>query len=265
VSKQGRAKLWSLDNKLTLAGVVVSVLALISGAIFAFLDLNGSGNSIDNHTTNGPVNIGTNNGQINVGSTVINGSPAANWGDPQPGGSTAPGQVFSCSAASPAQSSSAPQRRPAQALAVDFFVRPYRNDECFETSVAPSVTPSMVEFEIRYKNTSNIIQNNVVLSVQLAKSLYLIPGTTYLMNGDYPNGHQVDTDAISANGIIVGSYAPGAAAYIAFEVDTPAINDLRCGRNVLRSVDYAQPKGMDYFYNTADIILTRPCPNPSSS
>ena len=127
------------------------------------------------------------------------------------------------------------------------------------------MTPSTIEFEIRYENTSNVVQNDVVLSVQLAKGLYLVPGTTYIKNGDYPNGHQINTDAVATNGIIVGNYAPHIEAYVAFEVDTPAIDDLHCGKNVLHSYAYAQPKGMDYFYNTADVILTRSCPSSSSS
>ena len=254
--KRGRVKQWSRDNKLALAGVVVGVLGLISGIVAALVTTSGSGNS---------TNIRTNNGQVNIGSTVYNNTPMATWGNPEPGGPTAPGQANSCSAASPAPSGSTHQKRPVQAVAVDFFARPYRNAECFNTSVAPSVTPSTIEFEIRYINTSNTIQHNVVFRVQLAKGLYLVPGTTYIMNGNYPKGYQIDTDAIAHNGIILGSYTPRAAAYVAFEVNTPAIDDLHCGRNTLRSVAYVQPKGADYFYNTADVILTRPCPSSAPS
>ena len=95
--------------------------------------------------------------------------------------------------------------------------------------------------------------------MQLADSLQTVPGTTYVKNTIYTHGKQLNTDAIDKNGVIIDSYAPGATAYIAFEVDTPAIGDLHCGNNVLRTVVFVQPKGLDYFYNTADIDLTRSC------
>ncbi len=79
------------------------------------------------------------------------------------------------------------------------------------------------------------------------------------MNSIYPKGKRIDTDAIDRNGIVIDSYMPGATAFIAFEVHTPAIGDLHCGSNTLRTVAYVQPKGLDYFYNTADVDLTRSC------
>jgi hypothetical protein len=250
VTKRRRFQQWSRDNKLALAGVAVGVIGVVVAIIAIIVPL------ITSSGSDKPTTIGTNNGQVNVGGTVYNGVPTTIWGDPDPGGRTVPGRAYTCTAASQEDSV-----RTQHLVAVTLFVRLYESNECFDASAAPLVTPSQVEFEIRYINMSKVIQHDVEFRIQLAKGLYLVPGTTYIMNSGYPKGQQLDTDAIADNGIVVGSYTPGATAFIAFEVDTPAIGDLHCGRNVLNTFAYVQPKGLDYFYNTADVVLTRPCPN----
>jgi hypothetical protein len=202
---------------------------------------------------NPTVNIRTNNGQVNVGGTVINNNygPSLGSSDPNPHGPTVP--TNSCPI------SRSPQPDSLHTLAVDFFVRRYADGECWTTSAIIGETPSTVEFEIRYVNTSNAMQKDVAFSVNLAPGLYLVPGTSYLKNSNYPSGIHLETDALVSNGVIIGSYEPGAAGYFAFEVQTPAIDDLKCGPNVLRAVAYVQPKGLDYFYNTADVDLSRTC------
>lgn len=155
--------------------------------------------------------------------------------------------------------SRSPQRGSVKTIAVDLFVRRYLDGECWATSMIVGKTPSTVEFEIRYVNTSNVLQKDVVFRFNLAPGLYLIPATSYLKDGNHPSGINIETDAVVSNGVVIGSYEPGAAGYLAFEVQTPAIGDLKCGDNVLRTVGIVQPKGLDEFYNTADIDLTRAC------
>jgi hypothetical protein len=204
-------------------------------------------------STKSPVSIGTNTGQVNIGATVINndyGSSTAG-SDPNPHGPTV--STNSCPV------NRTPQRGSIDTLAVDLFVRRYLDGECWDTRAVVGETPSTVELEIRYANTSDAVQKDVEFRISLAPGLYLVPGSTYLKNTIYPTGINLNTDALVSNGVILQSYEPGSVGYVAFEVQTPAIGDLKCGLNVLRTVAYVQPKGLDYFYNTADIDLTRAC------
>lgn len=192
-----------------------------------------------------PVNIGTNTGQVIIGGTVIyngNGSSA-----------DAHEPTNSC----PIDTS--PQRGSGDTLAVELFVRPYVGSQCWDRKAIIGYTPSTVQFEILYVNTSNVIQKDVVIGVSLPPGLHLLPGTTYLANSNYPSGTKLKTDAIASSGIMIGSYGAGVNAYLAFEVQTPALDDLKCGPNALRAIATVQPKGLEYFWNRAEIDLTRAC------
>lgn len=232
---------WVRPDKIAFWGLVVATVSALSGVVFGVLQLGGGGG----------VKVGTNNGTINSG-TVNNLFQTSD--DP-----SGPSVVANSCRDIP------PSINTAQVVNIDLYVRQYKNGECWSTSVAPGITPSTLEFEIRYANASSIQQNDVVISFQLAKGLTVVPGRTFIKNSAYPTGVQIDTDAVVANGIVIGSYAPGAAGYVAFEVQTPALGDLKCGDNLLRSIAYATPKSVNYFYNTADVNLYRHCASPTGS
>jgi uncharacterized repeat protein (TIGR01451 family) len=142
-------------------------------------------------------------------------------------------------------------------VSVDKYVR-----ENGTTNWATSITTkpgATIQYEIAYKNTGNSTQENVEFRDQLPKGVAYVPGSTMLKNSVYPNGTKVNDDGLVTDGIIADSYAPGAAGYVMFTAKVADENALSCGDNLLRNVAYVQPKGMNYFYNTADVHVTRKC------
>ncbi len=240
-----RFRLWSLDNKLQFWGIVLAALGVVGGSVIVPIMFSGGGNS---------ARIGTNTGQVNVGGTVNNYVTQEN--DPNPNGPHV--QSNSCPQVPGASQSSS-------TTSIDLLVRPYENGECWARATTVGLTPSTIEFEIAYTNTSKMLQKDVVLGVKLANGLTIVPGTTYLASDSSPNGQHLDTDAIDTSGVVIGSYDPGANAFLAFRAETPSVGDLHCGSNRLRTIATVQPRGLNYFYNTADIDLTKTCASPSGS
>ncbi len=72
-----------------------------------------------------------------------------------------------------------------------------------------------VDYLLTYKNTGNVEQTNVTFKDELPKGVNYVNGSTKLTNGNNPNG-KVLGDEMNAGGMNVGSYAPGAAAYLVF-------------------------------------------------
>jgi len=121
-----------------------------------------------------------------------------------------------------------------------------------------------IQYEIAYKNTGNTTEENVEFRDQLPTGITYVPGSTMLKNSVYPNGTTVKSDAIVANGIIADSYAPGAAGYVMFTAKVADESALSCGNNLLRNIAYVQPQGMNYYYNTADVNVSKTCTNPGT-
>ena len=151
------------------------------------------------------------------------------------------------------------------ALSVDLYVR--RSDledkECWASSIVLAQSPARITYELAYRNTSSSLQSNVTVRVELPPGVSLIPHTTFLANSNYPQGKAVDTDAIASAGIVVGGYLPGGTAYLKFDAISPYPTELACGTTTLRVVGTVQPENMDYYYNTADILVTRDCSSSS--
>lgn len=135
------------------------------------------------------------------------------------------------------------------------------------TSWASSInakTGDTIQYEIAYKNTGNTTQEDVVFSDQLPKGITYVPGTTMQKDGAYPNGVKVNSDAIVTNGFVANTYEPGAAGYVMFDAKVADESQLACGDNLLRNIAYVQPKGMNYYYNTADVHVNKVCNETST-
>jgi uncharacterized repeat protein (TIGR01451 family) len=142
-------------------------------------------------------------------------------------------------------------------LTVDKFVR-HKGDTSWATSINAKAG-DVLQYEIAYHNTGNVTQNDVEFRDQLPKGIAYVPGSTKLKSGNYPNGLDVKSDAlVASNGITTGDYAPGAAGYVMFEAKVTG-SDLKCGENTLRNIAFVQPKGMNYYYNTADVVVNKEC------
>lgn len=132
-------------------------------------------------------------------------------------------------------------------------------ETAYSESVA--VTPgSKVDYKIKYKNTGTVQQDNVTIKDVLPAGVTYVPGSTYLSNSVTNNQwSKVDNDSIVAGGLNIGSYAPGAAAYLKFTA-TVASNDKlpACGMNTLvnKATANTQNGGKS---DTANVTVNKTC------
>ena len=90
-----------------------------------------------------------------------------------------------------------------------------------------------VDYKISYKNTGTTDQKDVTIKDVLPKGISYVPGSTKITNNANPNGLAVG-DGITANGINIGTYGPGASAVITFTAQiTDKQNELTCGKSTL--------------------------------
>lgn len=88
-----------------------------------------------------------------------------------------------------------------------------------------------LEYQIEYENTSDETQNDVALRDVLPENVEYIPGTTRIWN-EFHDGDTIDQDDLVTNGIAIGSYGPGANAYVRFNAKI-IDEDLACGSNTI--------------------------------
>lgn len=93
----------------------------------------------------------------------------------------------------------------------------------------------IVEFQIRYTNTSNEDQLNVAAIDALPDGLSYIDGSTRITNSKYPAGAQVNENILTTDGFLIGSYGPGADAILTFMAEVTSDN-LYEGVNELENI-----------------------------
>ncbi|HUD07060.1 MAG TPA: hypothetical protein VMR34_04180 [Candidatus Saccharimonadales bacterium] len=116
-----------------------------------------------------------------------------------------------------------------------------------------------LKYMITYQNIGNTVQNQVLIKDNLPPLMTLVSGTTYVYDGTHPSGILIPDDDITQGGIDVGDYGAGAVAYIEFQVQVPAANQLTCGTNTFQNVGGSQPQGMQWYYNVATTTVNVPC------
>lgn len=89
-----------------------------------------------------------------------------------------------------------------------------------------------VEFRIGYKNTSDKQQDGVTIKDILPFNLKYVDGTTVLKNSTHPNGATAAHDYLVKEGTKIGSYGPGANAYVYFTAEV-VDEQLSYGSNML--------------------------------
>lgn len=115
-----------------------------------------------------------------------------------------------------------------------------------------------VDYLIKYKNTADAAQNNVVIKDTLPDGMTYVPGSTKVGTKEQPNGVTV-SDNIVKDGINIGSYGKNSGTWVMFSAKVAANNSLpACGANTLRNVAKVDT---DYGYkeDTADVIVNRVC------
>ncbi len=117
-----------------------------------------------------------------------------------------------------------------------------------------------VDFLLTYRNTSEFVQNNVVLKDILPTNLKYVKGSTFIKNSNYPNGLTIAEDNLVDNGIKIGHYGPNAAAYVRLTAEV-VDNSLACGANSLNNWVHA---GVGYTnkQDSATVHVMKECVNP---
>ncbi|MBR3164136.1 DUF11 domain-containing protein [Candidatus Saccharibacteria bacterium] len=105
----------------------------------------------------------------------------------------------------------------------------------FFKSVSPQPGDT-ITYKIEFANTGNVDLANIVFRDKLPEHTTLIPGTTKMINKNYPDG-TIMPDTITENGFNVGTFAPGAKATIYYQVkvDEDAAESGSCGMNSLNN------------------------------
>lgn len=150
-------------------------------------------------------------------------------------------------------------------LTVDKFVRAAgdTNSNDWVRSMNANIGDKL-QYLIEYHNTGNSYEKNVEFRDQLPVGLAFIPGSAKVKDSEFANVHQAIFDNVVKDGITTGTYAPGAAAYVTFEVQVQDASWYQCGNNLLRNIAFVQPEDMNYYYNTADVNVTKQCVTPKT-
>lgn len=90
-----------------------------------------------------------------------------------------------------------------------------------------------VDFRIKYKNTGEVQQDDVVVKDVLPTGMSYVAGSTKLYNAVNPNGKTL-SDNVTKNGVNIGSHAAGASSFVVFTAKVAANDNLpTCGTNTL--------------------------------
>lgn len=116
-----------------------------------------------------------------------------------------------------------------------------------------------MRYMIGYQNSASSEQKSVLTRVALAPNAALVPGTTTITNASNPGGIAAGSDAVTAAGLVIGNYNPGANAFVGFDVTLPPADKLECGDNELRSTAVVRPEGLQEYFASALTIVRRDC------
>lgn len=142
---------------------------------------------------------------------------------------------------------------------VDVDLRVALPNECvWSSDRSPLVPRQTVNFLLTYRNSGTKLQRDVGAWINLPPDAELVPKSTMIYNSNNPGGIEAGTEAISSKGILIGSYAPGAVAYVKFTVVLPS-GSLKCGESTLRTVGSVRPDGLNQYYNTATVTVYKGC------
>jgi uncharacterized repeat protein (TIGR01451 family) len=119
-----------------------------------------------------------------------------------------------------------------------------------------------VDFVINYKNESQVTMKDVVVKDTLPAGLTYVPGSTVLANGNNPTGKTVSDNVVTATGINIGSYLPGASAWVRFSATVASSDELVCGVNTLKNTatvvtDYGNKS------DDATVTVEKKCDTPT--
>lgn len=116
----------------------------------------------------------------------------------------------------------------------------------------------VVDYRIRYENTGDVQQDNVAVKDQLPAHMSYVPGSSKLYTTQTPSGKQLSDAIVTPQGVNIGSYAPGAVAYVVFQAKVAGADALECGNNKLTNkASITTDHGTKD--DTADVTVPKEC------
>lgn len=137
------------------------------------------------------------------------------------------------------------------------YVRPVGG--CWSQVLGYVPPGSELEYAIAYRNTSEAQHDDVVLRVELPDGARLVSGSTTWMNASHPEGVPATSDDVEGLGINVGSYGPGANAWLMFRVVVAGADEVDCGVSEYRVQGFSRASGVAETSNTAVLSAYREC------
>lgn len=118
-----------------------------------------------------------------------------------------------------------------------------------------------VEFQIEYKNTGKEgdLHENVMIRDVLPKNLRYVANTTRIWNINHTGDAVIPDGDIVGRGVNIGSYDPGANAFIRFTAEV-VDEDLACGSNTLVNWGRATVDNV-VLQDYAGVVLNKVCEN----
>lgn len=118
-----------------------------------------------------------------------------------------------------------------------------------------------VEFQIEYKNTGKEgdLHENVMIRDVLPKNLRYVANTTRIWNINHTGDTVIPDGDIVGRGVNIGSYDPGANAFIRFTAEV-VDEDLACGSNTLVNWGRATVDNV-VLQDYAGVVLNKVCEN----
>ena len=117
----------------------------------------------------------------------------------------------------------------------------------------------LVDFKIQYKNTGTTQQDNVVIRDTLPANLSYVAGSTYVSNSATGNQWQaISANTVTAQGVNIGSYAPGAGGFVKFTAQVASSDALACGTTTLTNTAAADTQNGSKS-DTASVTVTKIC------
>lgn len=116
-----------------------------------------------------------------------------------------------------------------------------------------------IDFKIKYKNTGTTQQDNVVIRDVLPANMSYVANSTYVSNSSTGNQwKQTAANAVTQQGINIGSYAPGGAGYVKFTAKVASKDALTCGTHTLVNTAAADTQNGSKS-DTASVTVTKEC------
>lgn len=116
-----------------------------------------------------------------------------------------------------------------------------------------------VDFLVKYANTGQTTQKDVVVKDVLPTGLTYVPGSTVLANGNYPAGKVVSDNIVTTPGLNIGTYAPDSSAWVRFSAIVSDNSKLKtCGVNTLKNIATVET-GNGNKSDDATVTVTKKC------